>query len=134
MNKKDIIGRLGEDIACRFLVTKKYRIVQRNYRKKWGEIDIIAESDTNTHFFEVKSVSYRPNLLSNNIKLADEYLPEENIHSFKIKRLLKTINSYFMENHRHNHDNSWQLNAIIVHIDKESKKAHIKVIENIATR
>jgi len=42
------IGNLGEDIACRFLKKKGFKIVDRNYRKKWGEIDIIAQSFNNS--------------------------------------------------------------------------------------
>ena len=36
------IGQLGEDIACKFLMKHEFSILERNYTKKWGEIDIIA--------------------------------------------------------------------------------------------
>ncbi len=35
-------GVQGEEIAARYLLSKKYEIVQRNYRCRYGEIDIIA--------------------------------------------------------------------------------------------
>jgi len=37
------IGELGEGVACEFLVRHGYSILERNYTKKWGEIDIIAQ-------------------------------------------------------------------------------------------
>jgi len=43
--EKQIIGNLGEDIGCKFLVKRGFLIKDRNYRKKWGELDIIAEKD-----------------------------------------------------------------------------------------
>jgi len=36
-------GRRGEDLACRFLKKDKYKILEKNYRSRQGEIDIIAE-------------------------------------------------------------------------------------------
>lgn len=49
------IGPYGEDIAVSFLKTRGYEIVARNYRKKYGEIDIIAENDGEIVFIEVKT-------------------------------------------------------------------------------
>lgn len=45
-NKTDkrILGDLGEDISCKFLL-KKFFIVERNYSRKWGELDIVATKD-----------------------------------------------------------------------------------------
>lgn len=36
------IGSWGEDTACRYLERKGYAIIERNFRRKWGEIDIVA--------------------------------------------------------------------------------------------
>ena len=51
------IGQLGEDIACKFLMKHGFSILERNYTKKWGEIDVIAEKGKKLYFVEVKSVS-----------------------------------------------------------------------------
>jgi putative endonuclease len=44
----------GEDIAVKYLEWHGYRIIDRNYQIKWGEIDIIAEKDGKYLFFEVR--------------------------------------------------------------------------------
>lgn len=56
MNKKQEIGKFGEDKACLFLAKKNYKILERNFNCKYGEIDIIAYSPTRELvFIEVKS-------------------------------------------------------------------------------
>ena len=57
MTRQSKVGQLGEDIAERYLKKKHYKIVERNYREKWGEIDIIAISKKVLVFVEVKTVS-----------------------------------------------------------------------------
>ena len=42
MYKNIILGRHGEDKACKYLEQNNYRIIERNFRCKQGEIDIIA--------------------------------------------------------------------------------------------
>ncbi|EAK0706386.1 YraN family protein, partial [Campylobacter coli] len=47
-------GILGEDKACEFLKKQKFEILKRNFRSKFGEIDVIAKKDGILHFIEVK--------------------------------------------------------------------------------
>jgi putative endonuclease len=55
--KKKELGAKGEEIAVRYLKSKGYRIVERNYRIRFGEIDIIAEQEDDLVFIEVKTRS-----------------------------------------------------------------------------
>lgn len=56
--KQHSLGKLGEDIATRYLERRGYKIIERNYRKKWGELDIIAMAPNKVLvFIEVKTVS-----------------------------------------------------------------------------
>jgi putative endonuclease len=49
------IGKLGEELAVRYLQGKQYQIVERNYRWARGEIDIIASTENTLVFVEVKT-------------------------------------------------------------------------------
>jgi len=50
-------GQTGEDIAAQFLVSRDYEIVERNYRWRQGEIDLIARKDQVLVFVEVKTAT-----------------------------------------------------------------------------
>lgn len=53
--EKKGLGRDGEDLAARFLVSKGYRIRERNYRCRLGEVDLIIERGGEILFVEVKT-------------------------------------------------------------------------------
>lgn len=48
-------GQQGEDIAAGFLTDKGYTIMERNWRFKHWEVDIIASKNRKLHFIEVKT-------------------------------------------------------------------------------
>ncbi len=49
------LGRHGEDIAWEYLKSRGYRILERNYRCRYGEIDLVAKDGETIVFIEVKS-------------------------------------------------------------------------------
>ena len=49
------LGTAGEDLACAELERLGYRILERNYRSRFGEIDIVAKDDDTVVFVEVKT-------------------------------------------------------------------------------
>ena len=52
-NKK--LGRFGEDLAVKYLKKRGWKILKRNFKNPFGEIDVIAEKDGVTAFVEVKT-------------------------------------------------------------------------------
>lgn len=54
-DRRGDFGRRGEDAACAYLLRHGYSIVERNYRCRRGEIDIIAARDGGAVFVEVKT-------------------------------------------------------------------------------
>lgn len=56
-------GQAAEDTAAQYLANKQYRIIDRNWRTKWCEIDIVARKDDCVYFVEVK---YRKTAFSGN--------------------------------------------------------------------
>lgn len=92
MNNKQI-GKIGEDLACKFLLNNGFEIIDRNYQKRIGEIDLVAFKKGIIHFFEVKTVS-RETL--NSIKTSN-YRPEDNVTLEKINKIEKTANLFLIE-------------------------------------
>ncbi len=128
-SKTQKIGETGENVAVKFLVKQDFIIIDRNYTRKWGEIDIIAKKQNKLYFIEVKSVSCRT-LLSNVSYETNNYKPEDNMHPWKIKRLYRTIQTFLMSDKKHG-DWDWQIDLLVVYLDLENKKAKVKVIPNI---
>ncbi len=124
---KKYIGNLGEEIAAKYLTQKGYLVLDRNYLKKWGEIDIVAKKMNKYYFVEVKTVSRS----AENFDDSDGYRPEENVHAWKIKRLYRAIESYLMEKGI-NDDIDWQLDLISIYLDIDKKKAKVDYLDNIA--
>jgi putative endonuclease len=125
-SEKRKIGDIGEDVACKYLEKKGYVVLGRNYLKKWGEIDIIAERDGLLSFVEVKSVSRE-----SNIGVTYESLrPEENMHANKLKRLHRAIQTYLMEK-KVPENKLWQIDLVCVYLDFGTKKARVELLENI---
>lgn len=127
-SKTQQIGEIGENIAARFLMKHGYSIIDRNYTKKWGEIDIIAVKQEKLYFIEVKSVS-RVTLEGVN-RETNGYKPEDNMHPWKLKRLSRTIQTYLMSN-KGLEDREWQVDLLVVYIDLANKKSKVEVIEDI---
>lgn len=123
LTQKQSVGNIGESIACRFLEKRGFRIVERNYRKKWGEIDIIAEKENVLHFVEVKT---------NRADLSDSsgYRPEESVRLWKKQRMSRAIRTYFAEQ-KIRDDNEFQIDVMAILLDLDQKKAKIKFIKNV---
>ncbi len=114
-------GKLGERLAEKHLISKGFSVIGRNYRKFFGEIDIIAKKEDTIHFIEVKSVNMGYGI--------GGFRPEDNVHEKKIQRLYKTIGIYLIENN-YKDDQLWQIDVVSVYIDSSNKKADIKLLMN----
>ena len=118
-------GEIGENVAVKFLVKHGFSILERNYTKKWGEIDIIAEKDQKLYFVEVKSVTQET--LSE--RVIDNYRPEDNMHPWKLKRLSRAIQTYILS--RKFKEKEWQVDLLVVFLDIKAKKAKVKVVSDL---
>ena len=81
------IGSIYESKVCDLLADRGYRIIDRNFISRYGEIDIIAVKDIYICFIEVK---YRKDTGSG--------MPEEAVSPAKIKKICKT-SAYYMYSH-----------------------------------
>lgn len=127
---KSEIGKKGEDIACMFLVKRGFKIRHRNYLKKWGEIDIVAQKNKIIHFIEVKSVSCES--FEGISRVTDGFRPEDNLHGWKLERLGRVIQSYLLENFE-NEDNEpeWKFDVAIVHVNMKERQGRVTFLEDI---
>ena len=114
------MGEIGENIAARFLMKHSFKILDRNYTKKWGEIDIVAKKDNKIYFIEVKSVSHE----------TSGYNAEDNMHPWKMKRLSRTIQTYLLDK-KIEDDMEWQVDLLVVYLDLKNKKARVKVVSDV---
>jgi len=120
------IGRLGESIAAQFLVKKGFTIIAKNYRKPWGEIDIIAEKGGVVRFVEVKSVS-RENLPDVTREMSS-YRPEEQIHPLKLRKIARTAEIYMNEK---KDSREYQIDAVGVFLNTKERKARCRLFEQV---
>ncbi len=120
-------GKLGEDIACKYLEGKGFIIKDRNYTKKWGEIDIVAQKGNEIYFIEVKAVTCVTFdfLEHSNGRIR----PEENMHPWKMKRLRRTVETYLIHNRIGN--TPWRFDLALVYLNMTERTARVKMIENI---
>lgn len=123
MAQHNEIGKLGENIATEFLKRKGLKIVDRNYNRPYGELDIVARENEIIRFVEVKSVSYE----TNSFVSRERIRPEENMHPQKIKRLKKIIQTYIVS---HETD-EWAFDLVLVYINQEKHSAQVKWIKDI---
>jgi putative endonuclease len=134
--EKQKIGEIGENCACDYLKKKGFSIVERNYLKKWGEIDIVAKNGKKLHFIEVKSVSRETfsqkegGVIRETRGGLGEYRPEDNIHPWKLQRLSRVIQSYLLD--RQVPDNvDWQFDLATVYIDTNKRLSRVSLLEDI---
>ncbi len=121
-------GEIGENIAVKFLMKHNFFILDRNYTKKWGEIDIVAEKNDKIYFVEVKSVSCET-LNGITKETLDQYKPEDNMHPWKLKRLARTIQTYIFS--KKLDEKAWQVDLLVVFLSLKDKNAKIKVVSDI---
>ena len=129
MAKHNEIGSIGEGLVTKYLENKGFFVIDRNYRKKWGELDIVAQKDGVVHFIEVKTVS-RKSYAGKFEQEINNYRPEDNMHPWKLQRLRRAIQTYLLEKYRSN-EPSWQFDLICVFVDQERRVAKVKFIENL---
>lgn len=116
MYKRHEIGKLGEDLACKYLQDKGYKILERNFEARQGEIDIIAKDKNELVFIEVKTRS--------NISYGK---PAEAVNEIKQNHLIKTIEYYIYS--RHLEDEFIRIDIIEIYLLKNKYRVnHIKQV------
>lgn len=124
-SSKREVGQLGEDIAAKYLEGKGFLILERNYRKPWGELDLIAKKNGNLRFIEVKAASREAGSVTTG---GSEYRLEEKVHPQKLKRMYRAIETYLAEK---DIQDEWSVDVVTVLIDHDQRRAQCELIENV---
>lgn len=114
------LARIGEDKACDYLRKQGYKILERNFRKGYGEIDIIAIDHGVLVFVEVKTTS-------------STFLdtPFEHINYYKLQTL--TRGAHFYKSIHPELPEALRIDAVSVVLDQNTKKSRIELVKNISS-
>jgi len=109
-------GNLGEDIAANYLTARGYRILERNFRCKGGEVDIIARDpgDKSLVFIEVKA---RRGLTYG--------VPQLAVTPFKQRQISKAALTWLSQNRLHDTNARFDVIAILLAPDGRHQVEHI---------
>jgi len=127
------LGDFGEEVACRYLEKKGYKILDRNFVKNWdyrkkGEIDIIVKKGDIISFVEVKTAAFSGGFLVRG-RASDGFFPEDRV-DFKKQRKLRQLAEKWLVKNKLALDSKWQIDVVSIKIDFDSKKAKIRHLEN----
>jgi putative endonuclease len=114
------LGRTGERLAAESLLSKGYSILERNFRCRQGEIDLVAEDEQDIIFVEVKArrgISFG--------------LPEDAL-TLRKRRKLVELASYYLDLHTCS-DRSWRIDVVAVQFSSSGKLEEIRIYKHAVT-
>ncbi len=94
--------------------------MELNYRKPWGEIDIVASKQGILVFVEVKA----------NRKIIAGFEPELRANGSKIHKVVRTARTYLAEK-RYDSEQEWQVDVVTIGLDESRDVAKIRHFKNI---
>lgn len=118
MENRKKLGNYGENIAAEYLENKGYKILTRNWKNKWGEIDIVAKKKGVIVFCEVKTISEK-----------QDFDPEDEIDWKKQRQLIKMAQIY-LSSHKIPLDTAHQIDILAIEINPLDKSYKIRHTEN----
>ena len=111
------IGKLGEEIARKYLEEQGYKIIEQNYRTRYSELDLIAYKDKWLVFVEVRT------------KIGEQFgSPEETLNKQKIQRLQRASAAYAATNR---YKGQYRIDAVCIVLDKKQNIERINHYTNI---
>lgn len=112
------VGNKAEDVACRYLENLGYKILERNFRIRGGEIDIVAKDEDFLVFVEVKA------------RFSHKYgLPVESMTKWKIRHLKKSALFYITKTNWGN--KPYRIDFISIDYADSKESPNIELIKNI---
>ena len=113
------LGRLGEQLAAEHLIRRGFQIVERNYRTRWGELDIVAYDGRTLAFCEVKTRRLSPSGRS----------PLESVHTLKRSKVRKMAGRWLIDRTDRPHADILRFDAIGVTLDPSGRLLSLEHLE-----
>jgi putative endonuclease len=113
------LGRTGEQLASEHLSRRGFEIVERNYRTRWGELDIIAFDGRVLAFCEVKTRRAAPG----------GSIPLESVHPSKRGQVRKIAARWLVERTERPHADEIRFDAIGVILDARDQLVSLEHLE-----
>jgi putative endonuclease len=113
------LGVIGEQLASEHLIRQGFQIVERNYRTRWGELDIVAFDGRTLAFCEVKTRRLAPGCGS----------PFDALHAVKQARVRKMAGSWLIQRTDRPHADVLRFDAIGVTFDLAGRLVGIEHLE-----
>ena len=126
------VGALGESVACEYLRRRGLSIRDRNFVRKTGELDIIAEKpacagrENTLHFVEVKTILVYEFPSEKNTE--DDYDPSLNLHEAKVRKVARTGEWYVLEK---KWEGEWQVDGVLVWLRRRDGMARVSYLQQI---
>jgi putative endonuclease len=109
------VGKAGEEVAVQYLLQRGYHILQRNYRCRFGEIDLIAREGRTLAFIEVKT------------RRSQRFGPAASAVTFEKQRHLIKASQMYMTQMKKTHE---PCRFDVVAIDMDAHGLHIELIRD----
>jgi len=119
-------GKIGEDIAYKYLLNNKYSILARNYKERFDEIDIIARHPNGILIFcEVKTLN------CGSQSFFGGFMPEDHLNQMKRRKMVRAAQVFLLRNPKLAlEDRGWQMDLIAI-VLANGKLADLRHYENI---
>jgi len=127
--ENQILGALGEKIAENFLRGKGYRILSRNWKCKFGELDIVAQKFKGRIFKKTDCLVFIEVKTIDALDVEFESQAEQNVNFFKQKHLIKSAQCYLKAN-RISPEIPWQIDVVAIEFNKTTNLHNIRHLEN----
>ncbi len=114
---KITLGNKGEDFACDYLTDNNYLILERNYKNKYAEIDIVAKKDGVLVFVEVRATSFTG---------IDSF--EGIISKLKLEKMKQNALAYVTFNY---YEDDYRLDLICIAFDNKNEVERFQHYRNI---
>src|SRR5271166_2442976 len=117
---RQALGKLGEQLAAEHLVRRGFQILERNYRTRWGELDIVACDGRVLTFCEVKTRRLRPDSVLG---------PFDSIRARKQSRVRRMAGAWMREHDERAFMPVIRCDAIAVSFDRHGRLLGIEHLE-----